>query len=84
MPFFWRASTSSRHSPLTGAGTLAGALSAGEDQTLPEAVEELERRMIADALDRHGGNVSRAARELGITRRGLQLKLGRYRMRANA
>ncbi|MCA1616951.1 MAG: AAA family ATPase, partial [Acidobacteria bacterium] len=40
--------------------------------------------MIAEALRRHGGNVSRAARDLGITRRGLQLKLGRYRMRSGA
>ena len=73
-------------SPLTaggaGAFAAAGPFSAGEDQTLPEAVEELERSMIAGALRRHSGNVSRAARDLGITRRGLQLKLGRYRMRA--
>jgi transcriptional regulator with GAF, ATPase, and Fis domain len=55
-----------------------------EDVTLPEAVEELERRMIAEALRKHGGNISRAARTLGVTRRGLQLKLGRYAMRANA
>ncbi|HEX8161291.1 MAG TPA: sigma 54-interacting transcriptional regulator [Pyrinomonadaceae bacterium] len=53
-----------------------------EDATIPEAVEELERRMIADALRKHGGNISRAARTLGITRRGLQLKLGRYAINA--
>jgi DNA-binding NtrC family response regulator/tetratricopeptide (TPR) repeat protein len=52
--------------------------------SLPEAVESLERRMIAEALDKHDGNVSRAARELGLTRRGLQLKLGRYRIAATA
>jgi ActR/RegA family two-component response regulator len=34
--------------------------------------------MIAEVLRRTSGNVSRAARELGITRRGLQLKLGRH------
>jgi len=55
-----------------------------ENITLPDAVEELERRMIADALRRHQGNISRAARDLGITRRGLQLKLGRYAMSASA
>ncbi|HLL76076.1 MAG TPA: sigma 54-interacting transcriptional regulator [Pyrinomonadaceae bacterium] len=74
-------------SPLTGGGTgsLAHpAFAPVEDQTLPEAVEDLERRMIAEALRKHSGNVSRAARELGITRRGLQLKLSRYRMRASA
>ena len=43
-----------------------------------DAVETLERNMIAEALRHHSGNVTRAARELGITRRGLQLKLARY------
>jgi Nif-specific regulatory protein len=60
----------------------ASTFSVPEDLTLPEAVEELERRMIADALRKHGGNISRAARTLGITRRGLQLKLGRYAINA--
>ena len=50
--------------------------------SLPEAVEHLERRIIAEVLKRQNGNVSRAARELGLTRRGLQLKLGRYRIAA--
>jgi hydrogenase-4 transcriptional activator len=50
--------------------------------TLPDAVETLERRMIAEKLRKHAGNVTRTARELGLTRRGLQLKLGRYRMSA--
>jgi transcriptional regulator with GAF, ATPase, and Fis domain len=40
--------------------------------------------MIADALHKTGGNVTRAARELGLTRRGLQLKLSRYDIRATA
>jgi len=34
--------------------------------------------MISEALRRHKGNISRAARELGLTRRGLYLKLDRY------
>jgi transcriptional regulator with GAF, ATPase, and Fis domain len=55
-----------------------------QDVSLPEAVENLERRMIAEVLRRNNGNVSRAARELGITRRGLQLKLGRYQIAATA
>ena len=42
------------------------------------AVEALERKMIIETLRVHGGNVSRTARDLGITRRGLQLKLNRY------
>jgi two-component system response regulator HupR/HoxA len=63
----------------------AGAVSSGSisnDTRAPvvmsAAVEALERKMILDTLRLHGGNVSRSARELGITRRGLQLKLSRY------
>ncbi len=46
------------------------------------AIEELERQMIAEVMRKLGGNVSRAARELGISRRGLQLK--RYELSATA
>jgi two-component system NtrC family response regulator len=35
---------------------------------LKEAREQLEREMVADAIERHGGNVSAAAKELGISR----------------
>ncbi|HXI74766.1 MAG TPA: sigma-54 dependent transcriptional regulator, partial [Pyrinomonadaceae bacterium] len=49
-----------------------------ENISLAEALEEVERRMISEALRRHKGNISRAARELGLTRRGLYLKLDRY------
>ncbi|HEY0080575.1 MAG TPA: sigma 54-interacting transcriptional regulator [Pyrinomonadaceae bacterium] len=52
--------------------------------SLPDAIEDLERRMINEALRKTGGNISRAARELGLTRRGLQLKLTRYDIRATA
>jgi transcriptional regulator with GAF, ATPase, and Fis domain/Tfp pilus assembly protein PilF len=55
-----------------------------ENVTLADALEEVERKMIADALRKHNGNISRAARELGLTRRGLYLKLDRYQMSASA
>jgi DNA-binding NtrC family response regulator/tetratricopeptide (TPR) repeat protein len=55
-----------------------------QNVSLADAVEELERGMIAEALRRHNGNVTRAARDLGLTRRGLQLKLGRYQIAATA
>jgi DNA-binding NtrC family response regulator/tetratricopeptide (TPR) repeat protein len=55
-----------------------------EGLTLADAMAELERRMIAEALRKHNGNISRAARELGLTRRGLYLKLGRHDLRASA
>jgi hydrogenase-4 transcriptional activator len=41
------------------------------------AVEQLERDMIRGALQRSAGNVSETARTLGLTRRGLYLKMRR-------
>jgi hydrogenase-4 transcriptional activator len=64
------------------AAAAAEALSQG--LTLADATAELERRMIAEALRKHNGNISRAARELGLTRRGLYLKLGRHDLSASA
>jgi hydrogenase-4 transcriptional activator len=46
--------------------------------TLDEAVSELEKRMIRHSMSQHAGNISRVARELGVTRRGLYLKIERY------
>lgn len=46
--------------------------------TLEEAVSELEMRLIRASLTRHNWNISRVAAELGLTRRGLYLKLARY------
>jgi DNA-binding NtrC family response regulator len=44
---------------------------------LASAVDRLERHMIQAALDASSGNISEAARALGLTRRGLYLKLRR-------
>jgi len=52
--------------------------------TLNEALAEVERKMIREALHKHHGNISRAARELGLTRRGLYLKLDRHQISASA
>jgi DNA-binding NtrC family response regulator len=41
------------------------------------AVDRLEREMIRVALDRSSGNISESARTLGLTRRGLYLKMKR-------
>ena len=46
--------------------------------TLEEAVSELEMQLIRASLARHTWNISRVAAELGLTRRGLYLKLARY------
>lgn len=48
--------------------------------TLEEAVSALERDMIKESMRRNNGNISRVARELGLTRRGLYLKLERYQL----
>jgi DNA-binding NtrC family response regulator len=74
-------------SPTAPSATSIAALPAGSVQTsgtLADALAEVERRMIADAMRRHGGNISRAARELGLTRRGLYLKLERHDLSASA
>ena len=42
-----------------------------------QAIEAVERDLIQAALDRSGGNISESARLLGLTRRGLYLKLRR-------
>ncbi len=42
------------------------------------AVADLEKRLILDALERAGGNRSKAAEELGIYRRLLYAKLREY------
>ena len=45
--------------------------------TLASAVDQLERDLIQVSLDRAQGNVSAAARSLGLSRRGLYMKLRR-------
>ena len=44
---------------------------------LAAAVETVERHLIAKTLDRTHGNISESARVLGLTRRGLYLKMRR-------
>ena len=51
---------------------------------LASAIEQVERDMIQAALDRAGGNISETARALGLTRRGLYLKLRRLGFDARA
>jgi Nif-specific regulatory protein len=49
-------------------------------QSLPAAVEALERQMIEDALRKSGGNKQKAAQALGLSRQGLIKKLKRLRI----
>lgn len=55
--------------------------SSGNDQQLPVAglnLEEVEKTVIRKALDKHGGNISHAAEELGLTRASLYRRLEKY------
>jgi DNA-binding NtrC family response regulator/tetratricopeptide (TPR) repeat protein len=49
----------------------------GPAGNLASAVEQVEREMIATTLARTSGNISETARVLGLTRRGLYLKMRR-------
>jgi len=53
-------------------------------QTLAGAVEQVEREFIREALANASGNISEAARMLGLTRRGLYLKLRRLGLDARS
>jgi transcriptional regulator with GAF, ATPase, and Fis domain len=71
-------------SPITSSGTFGGYTIGIQGATLESAVSELETQMIVDALRRHDWNISRVSRELGLTRRGLYLKLARYGIEKSA
>ena len=47
-----------------------------KDQT-----EEIEKQVIAKVLENCGGNVTKAALQLGLSRKGLQLKMIKYKLR---
>ncbi len=75
LPAEIRADSPPSPAPASGAEQ---ALQATDFQTAKTAaVEAFERRFFTDALRRHRGNVSRAAREAGMHRQNLQKKLRR-------
>jgi two-component system, NtrC family, response regulator HydG len=47
----------------------------------PGSFEDMERAIYNQALERNGGNVSKAARELKLTRASLDYRLGKLGMR---
>ncbi|MBI4747376.1 MAG: sigma 54-interacting transcriptional regulator [Acidobacteria bacterium] len=66
--------------PLAAAAGAGAFASPGNDpgpnnRTLRDVTDELERRLILEKLAQTGNNVSRTARELGLSRRGLKLKM---------
>jgi DNA-binding NtrC family response regulator len=69
---------------LTATPPPSGAVAAGPSrlslrggQTLASVVDDIERDLIREMMTRHRGNISETARALGLTRRGLYLKLRR-------
>ena len=46
--------------------------------TLKEMMDQVERWLITEALRDHGGNKTRTAETLGITREGLHKKLAKF------
>ena len=50
-------------------------------EVVQASTEKIEREMIAKALEKTNWHVTAAAKELGLSRRGLQLKMSKYRMR---
>jgi DNA-binding NtrC family response regulator len=57
-----------------------GATGEVDGRALRSLVEELETRVVRRVLDREGGNISKAARALGLSRLGLRKKLRRYKL----
>ncbi|MCP4804677.1 MAG: sigma-54-dependent Fis family transcriptional regulator [Proteobacteria bacterium] len=72
---------------LPGLGAPGDTLDAGELEAMPlrdyvrAHTAKLERARIIQALDSEDGNVTRAARLLGISRKSLQTKMKDYRLR---
>ena len=63
-------------SPFNSTGTISAQF--WENLTMTEAVDQFKSHVTVEALRKNGGNVSRTVRELGMTRRGLQMLLVRY------
>jgi DNA-binding NtrC family response regulator/tetratricopeptide (TPR) repeat protein len=63
--------------PAAPSGTMPNNVALRGGQTLASVVDDLERDLIRNTLERHRGNISETARSLGLTRRGLYLKLRR-------
>jgi two-component system, NtrC family, response regulator AtoC len=74
-------------SPIAGVGHL-GAIAAPSGASMKEIVRqaqaEVERKLIARALEETGGNVTRAAKALQISRKSLQVKMKELGLRGAA
>jgi DNA-binding NtrC family response regulator len=53
---------------------------AGERRSLPDTLEEIERQLIFQALEKSSGVQTKAADDLGISERVLRYKMKKYRI----
>jgi len=53
----------------------------GSPGDLPGAVEKLEKELVFESLRIHGGNQSKAAKNLGISERNLRYRLKKWGVR---
>ena len=60
------------------AGTEAGTTGISFKEAKQNVIERFERQFILQALERHQGNISKAAEEMDMYRQHLQLKLAEY------
>jgi transcriptional regulator with PAS, ATPase and Fis domain len=65
----------------SGLSVPSGALQKPFKDFVRTHMEEIEKRMILTTLDQCGHNVTRAAQQLGLSRKGLQLKMMKYKLR---
>lgn len=49
-----------------------------EEEPLNESLEDMERKAIKSAIERFNGNISKASRELGLTRAALYRRMEKY------
>ena len=59
---------------------ISSTISLLEKSFLKDAVEELEKDMIMNALEKTGWNQTQAAKQLGLSRQGLIKKMHRYKL----
>ena len=65
----------------SGLSALSGALQKPFKDFVKTHMEDIEKHMIVNTLAECSNNVTRAAQQLGLSRKGLQLKMMKYRLR---
>ena len=70
--------TAAGHNGASAGNGVSNGNGTGRETSFKGAVAELEKRLISEALERAGGNRSKAAEELGIYRRLLYTKIREY------